>query len=80
MPSRKTNGAPVSFSMTTAPCTCHLPLPIFVIRPNTANPAQRMTTTIAPANAAPMPRRNGDCAGSVSRMTNADSTRCTRNW
>ncbi len=32
------------------------------------------------ANAEPVSRRNGDCAGSVSRITSAETTRWTRNW
>src|SRR2546423_8912314 len=43
-------------------------------------PAPTMTATMIPTNKAPTPRRSGDCAGSVSRITSAESTRWVRNW
>jgi hypothetical protein len=48
--------------------------------PYTAAPASASVAKIAPAIVAPATRRNGDCAGSVSRMTSAATTRCTENW
>src|SRR5262245_54401340 len=66
--------------MTTAPSVRQLLLPVLVMMPTTPNPAPTITAIITPANTAPMPRRSGDCAGSVSRITNAETTRCVMNW
>src|SRR5690349_12906288 len=44
------------------------------------NPAAIRIAIIMPPKSAPMPRRSGDCAGSVSRITNAEMTRWFRNW
>ncbi len=43
-------------------------------------PAPIRIATISPPKSAPMPRRSGDWAGSVSRITNAEMTRWFRNW
>jgi hypothetical protein len=72
--------APVSFSTTTVPSTFQSLAPTLVSSPYTPNTAPTMTATMIPPNTAPIPRRSGDCAGSVSRMTNAEITRCIRNW
>ena len=47
----------------------------YAAAPPTPSAARSTPTSVAPAT-----RRNGDLGGSVSRMTNAATTRWTMNW